>query len=199
MNWAFAMTLRQKENPAKPNTVLGSQFNKPLLEFSGACSGCGETPYVKLLTQMFGDRMLIANATGCSSIWGAAAGVTPYTTNEQGQGPAWSNSLLEDNAEFGYGMLLATQARRERLASKMTKAFSVASDSLRLLMEDWIAHLSESEGTQQRAAKLRAALLEEKRINLYWNQFMTIKIFCQTKSVDDWWGRLGLRYWLRRD
>lgn len=93
MNWAFAMTLRQKENPAKPNTVLGSQFNKPLLEFSGACSGCGETPYVKLLTQMFGDRMLIANATGCSSIWGAAAGVTPYTTNEQGQGPAWSNSL----------------------------------------------------------------------------------------------------------
>ncbi|EGO5129534.1 pyruvate:ferredoxin (flavodoxin) oxidoreductase [Enterococcus faecalis] len=162
MNWAFAMTLRQKENPAKPNTVLGSQFNKPLLEFSGACSGCGETPYVKLLTQMFGDRMLIANATGCSSIWGAAAGVTPYTTNEQGQGPAWSNSLLEDNAEFGYGMLLATQARRERLASKMTKAFSVASDSLRLLMEDWIAHLSESEGTQQRAAKLRAALLEEK-------------------------------------
>lgn len=162
MNWAFAMTLRQKENPAKPNTVLGSQFNKPLLEFSGACSGCGETPYVKLLTQMFGDRMLIANATGCSSIWGAAAGVTPYTTNEQGQGPAWSNSLLEDNAEFGYGMLLATQARRERLASKMTKAFSVASDSLRLLMEDWIAHLSESEGTQQRAAKLCAALLEEK-------------------------------------
>ncbi|WP_165370877.1 pyruvate:ferredoxin (flavodoxin) oxidoreductase [Enterococcus faecalis] len=162
MNWAFAMTLRQKENPAKPNTVLGSQFNKPLLEFSGACSGCGETPYVKLLTQMFGDRMLIANATGCSSIWGAAAGVTPYTMNEQGQGPAWSNSLLEDNAEFGYGMLLATQARRERLASKMTKAFSVASDSLRLLMEDWIAHLSESEGTQQRAAKLRAALLEEK-------------------------------------
>ncbi|EIT2461132.1 pyruvate:ferredoxin (flavodoxin) oxidoreductase [Enterococcus faecalis] len=135
MNWAFAMTLRQKENPAKPNTVLGSQFNKPLLEFSGACSGCGETPYVKLLTQMFGDRMLIANATGCSSIWGAAAGVTPYTTNEQGQGPAWSNSLLEDNAEFGYGMLLATQARRERLASKMTKAFSVASDFLRLLNE----------------------------------------------------------------
>ena len=108
--------------------------------------------------------------------FGAAAGVTPYTTNEQGQGPAWSNSLLEDNAEFGYGMLLASK-RRERLASKMTKAFSVASDSLRLLMEDWIAHLSESEGTQQRAAKLRAALLEEKRINLYWKQFMTIKIF----------------------
>lgn len=75
-----------KGKPSKPNTVLGSQFNKPLLEFSGACSGCGETPYVKLLTQMFGDRMLIANATGCSSIWGAAAGVTPYTTNEQGQG-----------------------------------------------------------------------------------------------------------------
>ncbi|BDQ51100.1 hypothetical protein EfsSVR2281_29110 [Enterococcus faecalis] len=149
---------------------------------------------------MFGDRMLIANATGCSSIWGAAAGVTPYTTNEQGQGPAWSNSLLEDNAEFGYGMLLATQARRERLASKMTKAFSVASDSLRLLMEDWIAHLSESEGTQQRAAKLRAALLEEKTNQpLLESIYDDQDLFCQTKSVDDWWGRLGLRYWLRRD
>jgi pyruvate-ferredoxin/flavodoxin oxidoreductase len=101
VNWAFAMTLRQKENPAKPGTVLGSQFNKPLLEFSGACAGCGETPYVKLLTQMFGDRMMIANATGCSSIWGGTSPVSPYTTNHLGQGPAWSNSLFEDNAEYG--------------------------------------------------------------------------------------------------
>ncbi|WP_288308280.1 pyruvate:ferredoxin (flavodoxin) oxidoreductase, partial [uncultured Enterococcus sp.] len=101
LNWAFAMTLRQKENPAKPGTVLGSQFNKPLLEFSGACAGCGETPYVKLLTQMFGDRMMIANATGCSSIWGGTSPVSPYTTNHLGQGPAWSNSLFEDNAEYG--------------------------------------------------------------------------------------------------
>ncbi|WYK00369.1 pyruvate:ferredoxin (flavodoxin) oxidoreductase [Enterococcus sp. 7F3_DIV0205] len=162
MNWAFSMTLKQKENPAKPNTVLGTQFNKPLLEFSGACSGCGETPYVKLLTQMFGDRMMIANATGCSSIWGGAAPVSPYTTNEQGQGPAWSNSLLEDNAEFGYGMLLASQTRREHLAMKMSDAMHVASPELTLLMEDWIDHMHTGEGTQQRAAKLKAALLDEK-------------------------------------
>ncbi|ALS03219.1 pyruvate-flavodoxin oxidoreductase [Enterococcus silesiacus] len=162
MNWAFSMTLKQKENPAKPNTVLGTQFNKPLLEFSGACSGCGETPYVKLLTQMFGDRMMIANATGCSSIWGGAAPVAPYTTNDQGQGPAWSNSLLEDNAEFGYGMLLASQTRREHLAMKMSEAMNVASPELKLLMEDWINHMHSGEGTQQRAAKLKAALLDEK-------------------------------------
>jgi len=161
INWAFAMTLRQKENPAKPNTVLGTQFNQPLLEFSGACSGCGETPYVKLLTQMFGDRMLIANATGCSSIWGGAAPVTPYTTNELGQGPAWSNSLLEDNAEFGYGMLLANQTRRQQLAAKMTAALPEASPQLRLLMTDWLAHKDNSEGTQQRAVKLTAALTAE--------------------------------------
>lgn len=165
MNWAFSMTLRQKENPAKPNTVLGSQFNKPLLEFSGACSGCGETPYVKLLTQMFGDRMMIANATGCSSIWGAAAPVSPYTTNDEGQGPAWSNSLLEDNAEFGYGMFLAAQTRREYLAVSMTEAMDEASTELKLLMEDWQEHMNDSEGTQQRAAKLTAALEAEKSGN----------------------------------
>ncbi|MCB5956198.1 pyruvate:ferredoxin (flavodoxin) oxidoreductase [Enterococcus sp. CWB-B31] len=162
INWAFSMTLRQKENPAKATTVLGTQFSKPLLEFSGACSGCGETPYVKLLTQMFGDRMMIANATGCSSIWGAAAPVAPYTTNELGQGPAWSNSLLEDNAEFGYGMFLANQTRREYLAVKMDESMSVASDELKSLMTDWQNHLHDSEGTQQRAAKLRAALEAEK-------------------------------------
>ncbi|MGC6768396.1 pyruvate:ferredoxin (flavodoxin) oxidoreductase [Enterococcus sp. LJL51] len=162
MNWAFSMTLRQKENPAKANTVLGSQFNKPLLEFSGACSGCGETPYVKLLTQMFGDRMMIANATGCSSIWGAAAPVAPYTTNDQGQGPAWSNSLLEDNAEFGYGMFLANQTRREYLAEKMDEGMAAASEELQALMKDWQIHLHDSDGTQQRAAKLKAALENEK-------------------------------------
>ncbi|MBP2100188.1 pyruvate:ferredoxin (flavodoxin) oxidoreductase [Enterococcus rivorum] len=165
MNWAFSMTLKQKENPAKPNTVLGTQFNKPLLEFSGACSGCGETPYVKLLTQMFGDRMLIANATGCSSIWGGAAPVSPYTTNDQGQGPAWSNSLFENNAEFGYGMLLANQTRREHLAIDMSKAMKDVSPELKALMIDWIDHMNHGEGTQQRAAKLKAALLEEKQGN----------------------------------
>ena len=103
----------------KPETVKGSQFKQPLLEFSGACAGCGETPYAKLITQLFGDRMYIANATGCSSIWGNSSPSTPYTVNEKGQGPAWSNSLFEDNAEFGYGMLLAQKAIRKRLKEEV--------------------------------------------------------------------------------
>ena len=103
----------------KENTVKGSQFKQPLLEFSGACAGCGETPYAKLITQLFGDRMYIANATGCSSIWGNSSPSTPYTVNAKGQGPAWSNSLFEDNAEFGYGMLLAQNAIRDGLKAKV--------------------------------------------------------------------------------
>lgn len=161
LNWAFAMTLRQKENPAKPGTVLGSQFNKPLLEFSGACAGCGETPYVKLLTQMFGDRMMIANATGCSSIWGGTSPVSPYTTNHLGQGPAWSNSLFEDNAEYGYGMFLANQTRREKLAAQLQSLKAKVSEELQALIDDWDLHREETAGTQQRAAKLIAALEAE--------------------------------------
>ncbi len=103
----------------KENTVKGSQFKQPLLEFSGACAGCGETPYAKLVTQLFGDRMYIANATGCSSIWGNSSPSTPYTVNDKGQGPAWANSLFEDNAEFGYGMLLAQKALRNGLKTKV--------------------------------------------------------------------------------
>ena len=103
----------------KPETVKGSQFKQPLLEFSGACAGCGETPYANLITQLFGDRMYIANATGCSSIWGNSSPSTPYTMNSKGQGPAWSNSLFEDNAEFGYGMLLAQKAIRKRLKEEV--------------------------------------------------------------------------------
>jgi pyruvate-ferredoxin/flavodoxin oxidoreductase len=105
----------------KETTVKGSQFKQPLLEFSGACAGCGETPYAKLITQLFGDRMYIANATGCSSIWGNSSPSTPYTVNQQGRGPAWSNSLFEDNAEFGYGMLLAQNTIRERLKASVEK------------------------------------------------------------------------------
>ena len=103
----------------KENTVKGSQFKQPLLEFSGACGGCGETPYAKLVTQLFGDRMYIANATGCSSIWGNSSPSTPYTVNKKGHGPAWSNSLFEDAAEFGFGMFLAADALRQSLKSKV--------------------------------------------------------------------------------
>mgnify|MGYP000054971069 CR=1 FL=1 len=118
----YGVTLPQKEDVIakyKETTVKGSQFKQPLLEFSGACAGCGETPYAKLITQLFGDRMYIANATGCSSIWGNSSPSTPYTTNAKGQGPAWSNSLFEDNAEFGYGMLLAQRAIRGGLKEKI--------------------------------------------------------------------------------
>ncbi len=118
----YGVKLPEKEEVVskfKLNTVKGSQFKKPLLEFSGACAGCGETPYAKLLTQLFGDRMYIANATGCSSIWGNSSPATPYTVNEKGKGPAWSNSLFEDAAEFGYGMLLAQNALRARLKTKV--------------------------------------------------------------------------------
>ena len=118
----YSVTLPEKEDVIakfKENTVKGSQFKQPLLEFSGACAGCGETPYAKLITQLFGDRMYIANATGCSSIWGNSSPSTPYTVNEKGQGPAWSNSLFEDNAEFGYGMLLAQKAIRGGLKAKV--------------------------------------------------------------------------------
>ena len=103
----------------KDTSVKGSQFKQPLLEFSGACAGCGETPYAKLITQLFGDRMFIANATGCSSIWGGSSPSTPYTTNKEGKGPAWANSLFEDNAEYGYGMFLAQSTLRQRVVSKV--------------------------------------------------------------------------------
>ena len=113
----YALTLKDKpevHEKFKETTVKGSQFKQPLLEFSGACAGCGETPYAKLITQLFGDRMYIANATGCSSIWGGSAPSTPYTKNKDGKGPAWANSLFEDNAEYGYGMFLARGRRAHR-------------------------------------------------------------------------------------
>ena len=118
----YAVTLPEKADVIekfKMNTVKGSQFKQPLLEFSGACAGCGETPYAKLITQLFGDRMYIANATGCSSIWGNSSPSTPYTVTPEGKGPAWSNSLFEDAAEFGYGMLLANNAIRGALKEKV--------------------------------------------------------------------------------
>ncbi len=124
----------------KETTVKGSQFKQPLLEFSGACAGCGETPYAKLITQLFGDRMYIANATGCSSIWGNSSPSTPYTVNRRGQGPAWDNSLFEDNAEFGYGMLLANNALRDWLKDKVTAVYESekSSDEVKAACKEWL-------------------------------------------------------------
>ena len=113
----------------KPESVKGSQFKKPLLEFSGACAGCGETPYAKLITQLFGERMYIANATGCSSIWGGSSPATPYTVNREGQGPAWSNSLFEDNAEFGLGMFTGQTTLREQTKEKVAALAETADNA----------------------------------------------------------------------
>ena len=138
----YAVSLDDKEDVIekfKINTVKGSQFRQPLLEFSGACGGCGETPYAKLITQLFGDRMYIANATGCSSIWGNSSPSTPYTVNKAGHGPAWSNSLFEDAAEFGYGMLLAQRAIRDRLKDELSDIYDKAEkDDVKAAIKEWM-------------------------------------------------------------
>ena len=130
----------EKEVPFKDNTVKGSQFKTPLMEFSGACPGCGESPYAKLITQLFGDRMFIANATGCSSIWGASAPSTPYTVNKEGKGPAWANSLFEDNAEFGFGMATSMNARRNELKSAAERLY----DAIGVPAKAWVASMNDA-------------------------------------------------------
>ena len=144
----------------KPETVKGSQFKQPLLEFSGACAGCGETPYAKLITQLFGDRMYIANATGCSSIWGNSSPSTPYTVNVKGQGPAWSNSLFEDNAEFGYGMLLAQKAIRKRLKEEVetVAASAEASAEVKAACQEYLDTFNCGASNGDASDKLVAAL-----------------------------------------
>lgn len=138
-NWEYAVTITEKSGVTDPKTVKGSQFLQPLFEFNGACPGCGETPYVKLITQLYGDRMMIANATGCSSIYGASAPSIPYTTNTLGKGPAWANSLFEDNAEYGYGMFLGVEQIRERIADLMRQALETPiSENLKTAFREWL-------------------------------------------------------------
>ena len=158
--WEYSQhTVAPKDNPLNKKTMKGIQFEKPLLEFSGACAGCGETPYAKLVTQLVGDRMMIANATGCTSIWGASAPSMPYTKNCVGHGPSWANSLFEDNAEYGLGMFLGVKQSRERVAA-MIKAMPLeqAPADLREAATAWLEHMNESEGTRERADALTAAL-----------------------------------------
>ncbi|MCX0403014.1 pyruvate:ferredoxin (flavodoxin) oxidoreductase [Clostridium perfringens] len=161
--WDYCINdVAPKKNPMNKNTVKGSQFEQPLFEFSGACAGCGETPYAKLITQLFGDRMMIANATGCSSIWGGSAPSTPYTTNHNGHGPAWANSLFEDNAEFGLGMFLGVKAIRERLVDLAGKAIEAGvKPEAKEALEAWIAEVDNGEGTRDRADAVVAALQGE--------------------------------------
>ena len=157
--WEYATKVLPKQNPVNKFTVKGSQFEQPLLEFSGACAGCGETPYAKLVTQLFGDRMVIANATGCSSVWAGSTPSVPYTTNHRGHGPAWGNSLFEDNAEFGLGMLLGAIQVRNQLAIAIEKASKQGySDEFTKACQEWLDMQEIGEGSRDRADKLIAAL-----------------------------------------
>lgn len=161
-NWKFARTLTPKKTNFPRDTVFGSQLQQPLLEFPSACGGCGETIYAKLLTQLFGERLIIANATGCSSIWGASMPYTPYTTNQKGQGPAWATSLFENNAEFGAGMQLATTMRRVEVACKVEQVLKSSNLDLKLkkCLKEWRIGMNQSEGTLERSTALVDALKE---------------------------------------
>ena len=159
-NWEFAQTIPEFKGELNLKTVKGSQFKKPLFEFSGACAGCGETPYVKLITQLFGDRMIVANATGCSSIYGGSAPTCPYTVNEKGHGPAWANSLFEDNAEFGFGMNLAVNQRRAKLADNIVALKEKCPDwaEFQAAADEWLAGKEEAEASKAAAAKVLACV-----------------------------------------
>ncbi len=158
-NWDYAVSLADKAPAVNKKTVKGSQFLQPLFEFSGACAGCGETPYIKLITQLFGDRMVVANATGCSSIYGGSAPTCPYTVNANGQGPAWSNSLFEDNAEFGFGMNLANKQRRAKLADTVRDLIAVefCDEELKTAGAAWLEIMNDAEGSRLAGEKLIAA------------------------------------------
>lgn len=162
-DWKYAMSVPRKDKLVDTHTVKGSQFAKPYIEFSGACAGCGETPYIKLITQLFGDRMMIANATGCSSIWGASAPSMPYCTDENGRGPAWSNSLFEDNAEFGYGLFLAQKQMREKIEHDMRALLQLDVDeSLREAIVEWLDNMNDGSVSRE---KSDAVLREIEELN----------------------------------
>lgn len=157
-NWAFAVDTKKvapKGDIMAPTTVKGSQFRQPLMEFSGACAGCGETPYIKLVTQLFGDRMMISNATGCSSIWGGSAPSTPYTVNHEGKGPSWANSLFEDNAEYGYGMYLGVKQMRAKISETMEQLISMdICDEARAAFTNWLEAKEDSEASVKASEKV---------------------------------------------
>ncbi len=158
-NWEYALSIRTKEDRMDRNTLKGSQFIRPLLEFNGACPGCGETSYVKLLTQLFGERMMIANATGCSSIWGGSYPSIPYTTNAEGRGPAWANSLFENNAEYGYGMYLGALQIRERISTLMQEALIMElSEEIKTAFREWLDAYQDGERSLTASAKVLQVL-----------------------------------------
>jgi pyruvate-ferredoxin/flavodoxin oxidoreductase len=158
--WDYAVELPVRDSLVGRFSVKGSQFCQPLLEFSGACAGCGETPYAKLITQLFGDRMIIGNATGCSSIWGGSAPSVPYCTNKNGHGPTWGNSLFEDSAEFTYGMFLGVLQQRRQLAEKARQALE-AKDTppeVQSALQGWLDHMQDPQGSRLYGDQLKALL-----------------------------------------
>ena len=156
--WDYAKSLPARDNPLGKKNLRSAMFEPTYFEFSGACAGCGETPYINMVTRLFGDRMMISNATGCSSIYGASAPSMPYTKNSKGQGPAWANSLFEDNAEYGLGMHLGEAKLRSRLTEKLEAHLPAAEGDVKTAMEEWLAKKDLGEGTRDRADKLDAAL-----------------------------------------
>ena len=163
-NWEFSTKLSTKDHLMDKKSLKGSQFAQPLLEFNGACPGCGETPYVRLLTQLFGDRMMIANATGCSSIWGASSPSIPYTTNADGKGPAWANSLFEDNAEYGFGMYLGERQIREKLADLMKEGLAQKlPEAVAQAFQQWLDSKEDAEASKAASAGVINALTDTVR------------------------------------
>jgi len=186
-NWEFSETISEKKDLLPLTTVKGSQFSKPLFEFSGACAGCGETPYIKVATQLYGDRMIIANATGCSSIWGASAPSIPYTTNAEGKGPAWANSLFEDNAEYGFGMAIAVKHIRERIAELMNELLSFdLPEDIKAPFQEWLNGMDDAKASSDATKKILPILdkkFEEKRVNEILAEIKEDKDFLVKKSV----------------
>lgn len=180
--WDYAMSLPHKPNPLNKNTIRGAMFEPTYFEFSGACAGCGETPYIHLVTQLFGDRMKITNATGCSSIYGASSPSMPYTTNQNGQGPAWANSLFEDNAEYGLGMHLGEVKLRDRLMNKIKDALPHADEDTKTVMTDWLTHKDDGNGSRDRANKLEIQLKAEVSLHPEYKDILMLKDHFVKKS-----------------
>jgi pyruvate-ferredoxin/flavodoxin oxidoreductase len=158
-NLKYAQTLPLREDMVNRKSLKGSQFYQPLLEFSGACSGCGETPYAKLITQLYGERMIIGNATGCSSIWGGSAPSIPYCVNKDGHGPTWGSSLFEDPGEFTYGMLLGQLQQRAKLAQLAEEAIASDIDAeVKEALSNWLADMRDADGSRQYGDQLKALL-----------------------------------------
>lgn len=160
--WDYTVEKVKNKNPMNKSTVKGSQFEVPLLQYSGACAGCGETPYAKLVTQLFGDKMMIANATGCSSIWAASTPASAYCTNANGHGPAWANSLFEDNAEFGLGMYVGAKTIYERIVHNIELALSEdIDDDTKIILKEWLENKDVLEGSRERAERVISVLEED--------------------------------------